>query len=442
MKQLKMKDNQYRSKSEFGEVQAVVNCIVDKTLEQMERKGIFVFPELIKNSEDLTKDQMILQSFNDMYISGNVIGFLGVGKQQIVIESRFSKGENDYFCQYLLEKVLNFPNYINLETNANQNDKLFNLLLILFPRYLQEAMRKGIFKSYISKQYNDNNARGIINVDRHNRENTPFVGNVAYSQREYTYDNYLVELIRHTVEFIKSKSFGRTILNSVKEEVQQVVKATPNYRVGDRGKIINENRKRTIRHAYYHEYRALQQLCILILRNEKHQYGNGTSNVYGILFDAAWLWEEYMNMLLHDEFYHPQNKVRDGAQYLFEHKNGLIYPDFIGKNNEYRIIADAKYKPTNNIKNKDYLQVLAYMFRFDAKQGYYLYPEVDDMDAIQLRMNRGMTYEKNVTPRDDIFIVKCGLQIPENVKDYTDFVEKMKQNEDAFKKKIFKNLLR
>lgn len=136
-------------------------------------------------------------------------------------------------------------------------------------------MRKGIFKSYISKQYNDNNARGIINVDRHIRENTPFVGNVAYSQREYTYDNYLVELIRHTVEFIKSKSFGRTILNSVKEEVQQVVKATPNYRVGDRGKIINENRKRTIRHAYYHEYRALQQLCILILRNEKHSMEMG-----------------------------------------------------------------------------------------------------------------------------------------------------------------------
>lgn len=42
MKQLKMKDNQYRSKSEFGEVQAVVNCIVDKTLEQMERRVLFV----------------------------------------------------------------------------------------------------------------------------------------------------------------------------------------------------------------------------------------------------------------------------------------------------------------------------------------------------------------------------------------------------------------
>lgn len=34
--------------------------------------------------------------------------------------------------------------------------------------------------------------------------------------------------------------------------------------------------------AYYSEYRALQQLCILILRNEQHQYGNGTRKVYDL----------------------------------------------------------------------------------------------------------------------------------------------------------------
>lgn len=40
-----------------------------------------------------------------------------------------------------------------------------------------------------------------------------------------------------------------------------------------------------------------------------------------------------------------------------------------------RVIAGAKYKPIDNIYSKDYLQLLAYMFRFDAKTGYYLYPE-------------------------------------------------------------------
>ncbi len=433
MKQLKIKDNQYKSKGDFFEVKAVVNRVADRTLEQLAREGVFLFPESINDAEDLTKDQMILQSFNDMYVSGNVMGVLGVGDERIVIESRFSKGENDYFFQYLLERVLDFPNFINLETNANQDDKIFNLLLFLFPRYLKKAMRKGLFKTYIRNQYNDGNVRGPIDVARHIKKNTPFVGNIAYSQREYSHDNYLIELVRHTIEFVKSKPCGSLLLNSVKEEVMQVIQSTPSYKAGERRKIIDANRKNVVRHAYYHEYRALQQLCILILRNEQHQYGNGTRKVYGILFDGAWLWEEYVNTLIGEFFYHPKNKAGDGAQRLFAGNIGLIYPDFISKDVTARIIADAKYKPSDNIGNKDYFQVLAYMFRFDAKKGYYLYPEAGDSADLLLRLNQGITYKKNVVPRDDILVVKHGLKIPSDAMDYADFVKKIAENEQVFK---------
>lgn len=432
MKQLIIKDNQCKAKEDFFEIKSVVNRIADRTLEQLEKDGVFVFPGGIKDTEDLTKEQMILQSFNDKYVSGNVMGFLGVGDERLVIESRFSKGENDFFFQYLLQKVLDFPNFINLETNVNQDDKLFNLLLFLFPRYLRSAMRKGLFKTYIRNRYNDGNVKGSIDVARHIRENTPFVGKIAYSQREYAYDNYLIELIRHTIEYVKGKSGGRILLNSVKEEVNLVIQATSDYKAGERKKIIDVNRKNVVRHAYYHEYRALQQLCILILGNEQHQYGNGTRKVYGILFDGAWLWEEYVNILIGEAFYHPKNKTGDGAQRLFSGNYGLIYPDFIGKNNSFRIIADAKYKPLDNIGNKDYHQILSYMFRFDAKKGYFLYPEANDAEDFELKLNRGTTYEKNVIPRDDIFVIKHGLRIQNDVKDYDDFLEKMKLSEKAF----------
>ena len=82
-------------------------------------------------------------------------------------------------------------------------------------------------------------------------------------------------------------------------------------------------------------------------------------------------------MLIEDIFYHPMNKSGIGAQRLFDGNVGLIYPDFISRNSEMRMIADAKYKPIDNIGNRDYLQLLAYMFRFGAKAGYYLYPEAD-----------------------------------------------------------------
>ena len=432
MKQLKIKDNQYRAKEDFFEVKAVINRVADKTLAQLEHEGVFVFPEGVADAEDLAKDQMIIQSYNDSYVSGNVMGFLGVEDERIVIESRFSKGENDYFFQYLLEKVLDFPNFINLETNVNQDDKLFNLLLFLFPRYLRQATRKGLFKTYIRKNYNDGNVRGTINVAEHIRKNTPFIGNISYSQREYSYDNYLIELIRHTIEYIKGKNYGRMLLNSVKDEVKLITEATPNYKAGDRRKIIEENRKNVVRHAYYHEYRALQQLCILILKNEQHQYGNGARKVYGILFDGAWLWEEYVNSLIGEIFYHPMNKAGSGAQRLFSSNYGLIYPDFISKSESNRVIADAKYKPIDNIGNKDYLQVLAYMFRFDAKKGFFLYPESGDIQDLLLSLNKGTTYENNVVARDDIAVIKHGLKIPFDASDYAEFSEKMKAEEERF----------
>ncbi len=396
MKQLLIKDNQYKSKSYFSEIKDVVDCIADKTLAELEKEGVFVFPSSVRESEDLTNDQMILQSYNDMYVSGNIMGFLGVENQRIVIESRFSRGDN-----------------------------------------LRNAMRKGLFKTYICKKYNDGNVRGSIDVARHIKNNTPFIGNIAYSKREYSYDNYLIELVRHTIEYIKGKNCGRMLLGTIKDEVNQIIQATPEYRAKDRRKIIDNNIKNVVRHAYYHEYRLLQQLCILILRNEQHQYGTGSRNVYGILFDGAWLWEEYVNTLIGDAFYHPKNKAGDGAQHLFAGNHGTIYPDFIGKDRENRIIADAKYKPLNNISGKDYLQVLAYMFRFDARQGFYLYPEAKGADSQSFRLNRGVTYEGKIYPREDIKVTKCGLNIPQEADNYKDFIIYMQQEEQSFKEKIF-----
>ena len=126
------------------------------------------------------------------------------------------------------------------------------------------------------------------------------------------------------------------------------------------------------------------------------------------------------------------NKSGKGAQWLFSGNIGLIYPDFISRDTENRIIADAKYKPIGNIGNKDYLQVLAYMFRFDAKEGFYIYPESGDIKNLELKMNSGTKYEDNVASREDISIVKCGLHIPNATESYDDFVTKMRVSEDEF----------
>lgn len=436
MKLLKIKDNSVKPKESFFEIKNLTSKIADKTLEQLEHEGVFIFPETLRNSQDIASEQKILQSYNDTYRTGNIMGFLGYGDERLIIESRFCGNGDDYFFQYLLEKILNFPNVVDLETDANQDNRLFNFLLFLFPRYLKSAMRKGLFKQYIRRRYNDENVKGTIDVVRHIEKNTPFVGNIAYSRREFSYDNNLTELVRHTIEFVKRKPYGNNLLSKIKSEVKLVVDATPKYAPYDRQKIVEQNIKTPVHHAYFREYLALQRLCILILQHQKHQIGNGVRQIYGILFDGAWLWEEYINSLIEDLFYHPMNKVSIGAQRLFDSNVGLIYPDFISRNSDTRIIADAKYKPIENIANRDYLQLLAYMFRFDAKTGYYLYPEVGDIEDLKLHMNRGSTYEANVSPREDICIIKYGLKIPTNATNYTEFVTKIKSCEKDFKNSL------
>ena len=433
MKQIRIKDNSQYDKEYLADIPILTRKIESKTLEQLEHEGVFVFPELVADAEDITKDQMILQRIGNSYRTQNVMGFIGYGDERLVLTSRFADENSDYFLQYMLEQVLDFPNIVDLSTSSKQDDRLFHMLLFLFPYYLEQAVRKGLFKTYIRRKYNDSNIKGVIDIPRHIDKNTPFVGKVAYDQREYSYDNYLMELIRHTIEFIKKKPYGKKILARVKDEVQLVVDATQEYAPFDKHKIIEKNTRNVVRHAYYREYRSLQHLCLLILQQQKHQIGFGARQIYGILFDGAWLWEEYVNQLISDKFYHPRNKGGEGAQRLFAGGIGLIYPDFIGREQSLRLIADAKYKPTDNIGGKDYLQLLAYMLRFDAKTGYYLYPDSQSTGDVRLMLNEGVKYENNVKARDDICVIKHGLQIPDNTNSYQEFSAFMKSSEDAFK---------
>ena len=240
--ELRIRDNSDHPKSDFERISNLTKRIADKTLSELEREGIFVFPEAVKDAEDIDGEQKILESRGAFYRTGNVMGFLGIGDERLTIASRFSE-EDDFLFWYLLEKVMAFPNLADLKIDADANARLFQLLLFLFPAYLQAAMRKGLYKEYIRREYNDSHVSGVIDIARHIKKNTPCIGKIAYSRREFSYDNALMELVRHTIEFIKRKPYGHALLAKVKEEVKLVIRATPLYAAGERRKITELNQK-------------------------------------------------------------------------------------------------------------------------------------------------------------------------------------------------------
>lgn len=426
-----LKDNSKIYKAEMQTIPTISNSIKNKTLSDLSNDNIIIFPLDFIDSVDLTQDEMILEEKGEFYTTSNVMGFIGQKNEQLIISSRFGSTNNDYFLMYLLKKVLQIPNFIDLNLQGNENE-YGNFLEFVFPFVLSKALRKGLFKSYLNFQENDSNIKGAIDISRHIKKNTPFVGKIAYNQRKFTYDNQLMELIRHTIEVIEGGPNGNLILSSIKENVQRIIDATHNYRSSQRNKIILYNQKHLIHHAYYSEYRELQQLCLLILQNKIHSVQKQSSKMYGFLFDGAWLWEEYINLIISDFFYHPGNKSHSGAQQLFTTnlgKAGLIYPDFIGKNLKNRLIADTKYKRIENINGRDYLQILAYMLRFESKKGMFIYPLINGNEILIFNLNSGSSFENFVGQQEGVSVQKLGFQIPTEADSYLTFEAKMHDSE-------------
>lgn len=157
-----------------------------------------------------------------------------------------------------------------------------------------------------------------------------------------------------------------------------------------------------------------------------------SDKVYGILFDGAWLWEEYLNTLLSNAgFKHPENKLGTGAIYLFEH-GGKRFPDFWKKD----FVLDAKYKRLAqkgkhlDIERDDVHQVMAYMYRLKAQRGGIICPLIGDENrTISERMHKD-SYKGSM--------VIYALAIPKNCKTFSDFAKQIAENEKLLLSEILR----
>ncbi|EGL88852.1 McrBC 5-methylcytosine restriction system component [Streptococcus oralis SK255] len=424
---MRITDNQHRiAKEDFiAEYPKLSQALLDRTLDNLSREdNIFIFPNDLTHTPDLDKDQKIFETVNQEIKTGNVIGFLGYGQERLTISSRFSDESNDHFLHYLLQKVLHI-NLTSLDVGLSPEDKLYQLLIYLFPKYLQAALRKGLYKEYQRFFHNDSHVKGVLDVENHLKKNLPFMGNIAYTTREFTYDNPLMQLIRHTIEYIKNpKSFG-ALLDSNRETIAEIIRVTPSYKLANRAKIIRMNKTKPIRHAYFREYRKLQELCLMILSREKHGLGPQAQRVHGILFDVAWLWEEYVYTLLPKGFVHPRNKDKTDGISVFSVGKRKVYPDFYDR--ERKIVLDAKYKKLEftekGINREDLFQLISYSYILKAEKAGLIFPSMEQ--SVNSEIGKVAGYGAQLK--------KWSIRIPQNASSYSAFCKMMGNSEENFK---------
>lgn len=440
---IQIADNNYKGVSIDKTDIENIKQFANKKIKYLKENNLFI---LSKNSfkDDIENSDIIeLDEVNNKIYSNNIMGFIGYNDTQIKITSRFTpNSDKDYFLHYMLQKVF-YSNIFNWEYTT-ERDYSFDFLIYMFTHLFQKAIRQGIFKSYQNREYNDANVRGVIDINRHIKNNIPFNGKIAYNTREYSYDNNITQLIRHTIEYINTKSKGILNINEdIKSGVFQIIEATKRYDKNKRQSIINKNLKK-LNHPYFYEYEPLRKICIQILRYEELKYGREEDKIYGILFDGAYLWEEYIYTILKDlDFLHPRNKEKtDGINLL--NKKWTVYPDFYNYNKQ--IVLDTKYKMLNKDNDKidgsDKHQIISYVYTLGAKIGGFVYPSENkefSFDNIGI-LNR--EYNKNILEDYSPSIFKYAFLIPnkksneENFENINDFKKEIEKSENDFKEKI------
>lgn len=491
--QIKQKD--------FDVVIKDLSPIANKSLVQLkeENPNLLIFPEDLSYHQDGfdDKEKVIFSLYpvqDKKYMeTGNIMGWIGCGNTQLRIFSRFDSNlyermpeeetpadvneenstkknksklrispKKDFFMFYLLSRVGAF--HLTAWDYTEGEGLINNLLVLMFPECLRNAVSQGLYKEYRSFERNDSNVRGSINVSKHIRQNFPFIGKVAYRTREFSFDNDITQLIRHTIEYMKELPIGNSMLESnadVKECVDVIYQATPTYNEKSRGTVINKNLRPKI-HPYYTDYTALQKLCLQILHEEGISYGvESEDKVHGILFDGAWLWEAYINRLLSETelgFEHPDNiaktksfkmfKTREESSNVIDEDKRDAYPDFYND----RCVLDAKYKHLENkVQRSDLYQVISYMHTMPRKIGGYIYPYQTKTENIEINIGEFELHGDGPNESGgNIFTIP--FRIPyydssskdssskDNSSPWNRFAEEMQQAEDSFKKDI-KNMM-
>lgn len=228
--------NQKLSLQKFNHDCENLRKIANKTIGDLQSEsGILIYPPRVSETNDKINDSVIfnLREDKDSFSldTGNIMGFIGRKDTELNICSRFTHREengkvlekNDFFLHYLLEKVCHI-NLTNLQSTRTP-DTILNFLPFLFPQYLLDALRQGLYKEYQTRKYNNSNIKGIIDISRHIRFNIPPNGKIAYNTREYSFDNPITELVRHTIEFMRSSNVFKFILTSneaIKEAVESI----------------------------------------------------------------------------------------------------------------------------------------------------------------------------------------------------------------------------
>jgi 5-methylcytosine-specific restriction enzyme subunit McrC len=329
-------------------------------------------------------------------VAGGFIGLIPINDNlAIEIKPKFSISNLTRIVA-IAEDNFNTLSFFWKKYKENKDFKpvVFEFMAECLANELETLEAEGVLKNYIFKNEETNKIRGRINVHDSIKSlwSHGHFNKAAISYHDFTPDNPFNRLIKFTLKFcIEELGY----INSTKHELRDSL--IEYYSMFDSVSLSHpqdsfyevfeaiENDKVTALRRYYVN---ICEICRLIINRTGVSFNEGGDDqlLNSFTLDMASIFEKYLlnSVRFHRNLF-PENMVvldgnKEGKKNLYNQPSlakGEAKPDIILKqDDEYKLIADAKYKVKT--KDTDRYQVISHALSYNAKIAVLILPKDED----------------------------------------------------------------
>lgn len=268
----------------------------------------------------------------------------------------------------------------------------FEILTFLYAKNLQEALKRGIFRNYITYEENLGVLKGKWLISQHLKIN-PFQKHRFYVQYdEFSPDNLLNQVLKHVAVQMRHQSMdasNRQQLAMLSDWMDEVTLLPA---------LNNAVLEQIIFTRLNERFRPLFNMAKLFLEHQAIETKAGATNAFAYTFDMNKLFEKFIARFIQEhrgrilggtgyEHCTILEKARGSHKWLAKDADGkdifMLEPDIIfkNKNGTVPLIIDTKYKILNDedrkmgLKEGDMYQAAVYAQVYKCQRVVLVYPQ-------------------------------------------------------------------
>ena len=343
-------------------------------LYEYEKRNDYLDPEdvafLNKHHSGHLKTEQI--SKNEVQIkAGHFVGRISLPSgKNISIRPKININNLLYIISYTYGLV-SFKHTERLKTT--ENDALIQIYIIVLLNWVENLLKKGLYKSYQTYTEDLSGIRGKIKI----KENLTRRSKLVCEYDDITFSNFENRIIKSTLLFVINKDL-------VDINIRQ--RALIYYRLLKEISLIQLSKscfKKVNITRLNSYYLPVIELCELIYKNLRLSDTPDDTLFSGYMVNMNEVFERFLLKSLQNRIkdrYVTKSSKRDWANFATDNHLPQIEPDILVKDTA---ILDAKYYKTPFTSNDKYMsshsyQIITYLTAYKIRRGFLVYPEPDD----------------------------------------------------------------